>query len=947
MPLRLTQLTLVALAIASPSWPAAESLTAPLSSEAVVACTADSTTLCLNGERFSVNIDWTDFQGNRGTGKAVPFSDDSGLAYFFDRGNIELLIKVLDGCGVNGHFWVFFAATTDVAFNVEVIDTATGAIKTYSNALRQRADAVADTSAFATCSGQAATVGGRVVPTRTLSGATPLGALPDHGPAALATRDASGIAANCAEGPATLCLNAGRFEIEVDWRDFQNNRGIGQALKIPGSSDSGLFYFFEPGNLELLIKVLDGCSLNDRFWVFFAATTTVEFTVTVTDTLTGAEKSYTNPLRQPADAVTDTSAFDTCDGQAVPPDLVFQAEGQNAVTATIPVGGGSLETTGNDGTRYRLELGAGSLPSAQQITLTPLAGTSSLLDGGVTAARLGPDGLRLVEPATLTLEFPSAKTAEELVGFVTDDDGRGLYLVPSRTDALSATLEVAHFSSAGVGSSSGGLEDLLLDLELVAGGLCTDLSSLSDNPPGLTGEARGRHRLAVLAAVWEFCGSLDLLDDDATVAKAAEILRDWFIEDVRPLVERAETEPEAVLQLAISRTNTWLETLYGYDNDLINDLGANFDEEVWEQPLPPFSCGRGPAPCMDLFEAEVAAAIPILRGIKQMIVFADRRCQAAGDDDDREALDWIDLGEYLVGVSLYLAYARSEEWERDPDPTAMIETFKPCGIDELRWELGGGSRAYMARGETAVLEIKPYNRAGDELPVGDPLFRNLLATVGQNQTVVEVDGIGGGQGGNYQRVGNAKAQLTGLGAGQESVDAGLFLERTALPFYSETLPVTVFDFAGTWRVTTTSTTSECEPGAPLPPPEDVDVSLTGKTLAVDLPEFGKTLRGDYAQPSLSSPPSFLLGPETSQQNDECDEFFADICAWTDAGPGCGATPQFCEMSQAIEGTLRDDGVTLDGRWGRELEVRYLTGGQPPQQATESCEEVDTFTAVRQ
>ena len=64
--------------------------------------------------------------------------------------------------------------------------------------------------------------------------------------------------------------------------------------------------------MELLIKVLDGCGVNNRYWVFFAATTDQKFTVRVTDTETEEQVEYTNPLKHPADAVTDTAAFDTC-----------------------------------------------------------------------------------------------------------------------------------------------------------------------------------------------------------------------------------------------------------------------------------------------------------------------------------------------------------------------------------------------------------------------------------------------------------------------------------------------------------------------------------------------------------------------------------------------------------------------------------------------------------
>ncbi len=79
-----------------------------------------------------------------------------------------------------------------------------------------------------------------------------------------------------------------------------------------GSADSGLYWFFDPGNWEMLIKVLDGCAINAHHWVFSAATTTVEYTLRITDTETGQVREYFNPLGQAAPAITDTSAFATC-----------------------------------------------------------------------------------------------------------------------------------------------------------------------------------------------------------------------------------------------------------------------------------------------------------------------------------------------------------------------------------------------------------------------------------------------------------------------------------------------------------------------------------------------------------------------------------------------------------------------------------------------------------
>jgi hypothetical protein len=55
-----------------------------------------------------------------------------------------------------------------------------------------------------------------------------------------------------------------------------------------------------------------GCGFNNRYWVFYAATTDQEFTVTVTDLKTTQQVQYTNPLKNRADTVTDTSVFATC-----------------------------------------------------------------------------------------------------------------------------------------------------------------------------------------------------------------------------------------------------------------------------------------------------------------------------------------------------------------------------------------------------------------------------------------------------------------------------------------------------------------------------------------------------------------------------------------------------------------------------------------------------------
>lgn len=115
----------------------------------------------------------------------------------------------------------------------------------------------------------------------------------------------------CVADETTLCLNSGRFQVRVAWRDGQGQSGSAKVAPA-GTVDSGLIYFFDPSNWEMLIKVLDACSINQRFWVYAAATTDLGYTLEVVDTETGVGKTYTNPVGVASPAVTDATAFATC-----------------------------------------------------------------------------------------------------------------------------------------------------------------------------------------------------------------------------------------------------------------------------------------------------------------------------------------------------------------------------------------------------------------------------------------------------------------------------------------------------------------------------------------------------------------------------------------------------------------------------------------------------------
>jgi hypothetical protein len=115
----------------------------------------------------------------------------------------------------------------------------------------------------------------------------------------------------CTAGDETLCLNGGRFQVEVAWTDFEGVSGPGQVVNF-GSDDSGLFWFFREENWEMLVKVLDGCAFDGSYWVFAAATTNVGYTLTVTDTVSDETVEYANPVGTLAPAITDTGVFAGC-----------------------------------------------------------------------------------------------------------------------------------------------------------------------------------------------------------------------------------------------------------------------------------------------------------------------------------------------------------------------------------------------------------------------------------------------------------------------------------------------------------------------------------------------------------------------------------------------------------------------------------------------------------
>jgi hypothetical protein len=114
----------------------------------------------------------------------------------------------------------------------------------------------------------------------------------------------------CTPNATTLCLNNGRFKVEAQFETATQPLTAAQVIRL--TDDTGYMWFFSSTNVEVVVKVLDACSFNQRFWVYAAGLTDQRIELTVTDTQTDTQKHYSNPLGRTFVTVTDSDAFATC-----------------------------------------------------------------------------------------------------------------------------------------------------------------------------------------------------------------------------------------------------------------------------------------------------------------------------------------------------------------------------------------------------------------------------------------------------------------------------------------------------------------------------------------------------------------------------------------------------------------------------------------------------------
>lgn len=249
-------------------------------------------------------------------------SRESGLLYFFDRDNAEVLVKVLDACAVNGHRWVFVAPVTTLAFNLRVDESGSGRSWTHRNPRGgQTATTESSIQAFSCDASGAATasrgddggiLGVDLVDAGFAAPSVTAASKPDASPVERPVVVAQPIdgrgEADCE--PLPVVTLRGGYTVNMCVEHVRGDETVVETVKDYGleSEQSAILYFFDRNNAEVLIKVLDGCANNGHRWVFVAPVTTLAFNLTV-QSPDGAVWSHRNSLNRTAPAASSIRAF--------------------------------------------------------------------------------------------------------------------------------------------------------------------------------------------------------------------------------------------------------------------------------------------------------------------------------------------------------------------------------------------------------------------------------------------------------------------------------------------------------------------------------------------------------------------------------------------------------------------------------------------------------------
>jgi hypothetical protein len=252
-----------------------------LAADLALPCVPSSTRLCLIGARYAIDL-YAALPGGGGSPGAARALGDRAGSFAFPRvtGSSELpevVVKMLPGGSLGGPGEgapVFYASLTTLPYSLIVTDTTSGTRKIYSS----HPDAPLCGGADLSFGGSAATAG-----ERTAAGSS---------------------------GGGAVSLLGGRFSVALVAR--WPLTGAAASTLAMASGDSYAFFSFpgvsgDPQFPEVVVKMIDARSIDGKFWFFRTDLTTLDYTLTVKDLVTGVTRLYESGT--PFCGGADTEAF--------------------------------------------------------------------------------------------------------------------------------------------------------------------------------------------------------------------------------------------------------------------------------------------------------------------------------------------------------------------------------------------------------------------------------------------------------------------------------------------------------------------------------------------------------------------------------------------------------------------------------------------------------------
>lgn len=183
-----------------------------------------------------------------------------------------------------------------------------------------------------------------------------------------------------------VTLQKQRIKVTIDWKDPGSGRS-GRAYALPQADTFSFFYYDDPKNPEIFVKVLDFGNTSP-FLIFYAGLTSFEYTVTFENVCTGQQAVKFKPGGS-AEGGFDNTSLSWCDplGSPLAAPGVSSLNGLSGDVSLVGTGSASVSKEGSS-ISINVPPPSAAVPSVngitgRPVTLTGVGGTSITTSGDI------------------------------------------------------------------------------------------------------------------------------------------------------------------------------------------------------------------------------------------------------------------------------------------------------------------------------------------------------------------------------------------------------------------------------------------------------------------------------------------------------------------------------------------------------------------------------------